>query len=90
MGFKSRALPALEVLRADGVRCRGFLARDAVAPAPSMEPRPPSPHSPAPQPALQPPLDGRPSTELVIDTSTPDPIPDLRQLRRLSAFRRSA
>ncbi len=32
MGFKSRAMPALEVLRADGVGCRGFAAKPAVAP----------------------------------------------------------
>lgn len=31
MGFKSRALPAIEVLRADGVFCRGFQAKAAVA-----------------------------------------------------------
>lgn len=29
MGFKSRALPAVEVLRADGVACRGFAAKSA-------------------------------------------------------------
>jgi hypothetical protein len=27
MGFKSRIAPALEVLRADGKRCRGFLQK---------------------------------------------------------------
>jgi hypothetical protein len=27
MGFKSRALPAIEVLRVDGVACRGFVAK---------------------------------------------------------------
>ncbi len=32
MGFKSRIMPAIEVLRADGSRCRGFLPKD-VAPA---------------------------------------------------------
>jgi len=38
MGFKSRALPAIEVLRVDGVRCRGFAAKPPAAlspPAPS-------------------------------------------------------
>lgn len=39
MGFKSRGLPALEVLRADGVFCRGFAPKGAsqsvpVAPMP--------------------------------------------------------
>ncbi|MBM3363078.1 MAG: hypothetical protein FJY42_10505 [Betaproteobacteria bacterium] len=32
MGFKSRGLPALEVLRADGVFCRGFAAKVAIKP----------------------------------------------------------
>lgn len=27
MGFKSRIMPAIEVLRADGSRCRGFLPK---------------------------------------------------------------
>ncbi len=31
MGFKSRVLPAIEVLRADGSRCRGFLPKPAPA-----------------------------------------------------------
>ncbi len=42
MGFKSRITPALEVLRADGTRCRGFMlksgapdAAPADAPAPT-------------------------------------------------------
>lgn len=44
MGFKSRITPALEVLRADGTRCRGFLPKpgkadpavsDNAAPAPA-------------------------------------------------------
>ncbi len=29
MGFKSRLVPSIEVLRADGSRCRGFLPRPA-------------------------------------------------------------
>ncbi len=33
MGFKSRALPAIEVLRVDGVFCQGFAAKEAPAPA---------------------------------------------------------
>lgn len=32
MGFKSRILPAIEVLRADGQRCQGFMRK---SPAPS-------------------------------------------------------
>lgn len=31
MGFKSRIMPAIEVLRADGSRCRGYLPK-VVAP----------------------------------------------------------
>ena len=31
MGFKSRIMPAIEVLRADGARCRGFLPKPAPA-----------------------------------------------------------
>lgn len=35
MGFSSRILPAIEVLRADGVPCRGFSAKAAPAQRPS-------------------------------------------------------
>lgn len=35
MGFKSRIAPSLEVLRADGSRCRGFLQKPVAAGAPS-------------------------------------------------------
>ena len=31
LGFKSRALPAIEVLRADGVFCRGFSVKTATS-----------------------------------------------------------
>ena len=31
MGFKSRILPAIEVLRADVTRCQGFMRKPAVA-----------------------------------------------------------
>lgn len=34
MGFKTRILPAIEVLRADGTRCRGFSPKSVPA-APS-------------------------------------------------------
>ena len=27
MGFKSRIMPAIEVLRTDGVRCRGYMRK---------------------------------------------------------------
>lgn len=38
MGFKSRVVPSIEVLRADGSRCRGFIARPATDSAvPSAE-----------------------------------------------------
>ncbi len=33
MGFKSRILPAIEVLRADGLRCQGFMRKPAAAAA---------------------------------------------------------
>jgi hypothetical protein len=33
MGFKSKALPSIEVLRADGQPCRGFVAKMPVATA---------------------------------------------------------
>ena len=32
MGFKSRALPAIEVLRVDGVFCKGYVAKEAPVP----------------------------------------------------------
>lgn len=36
MGFKSRITPALEVLRVDGTRCRGFMQKpESAEPAPS-------------------------------------------------------
>lgn len=35
MGFKSRIMPAIEVLRADGTRCRGFLPKVLPASAPA-------------------------------------------------------
>ena len=31
MGFKSRILPAIEVLRADGQRCQGFVRKPSAA-----------------------------------------------------------
>jgi hypothetical protein len=41
MGFKSRALPAIEVLRVDGVACQGFAAKEAsAAAAPAAVTRP--------------------------------------------------
>ena len=36
MGFKSRGLPAVEVLRADGVFCRGFASKSAASMVGSM------------------------------------------------------
>ncbi len=35
MGFKSRIMPAIEVLRADGSRCRGFMQKPAPPGAPA-------------------------------------------------------
>lgn len=35
MGFKSRITPALEVLRADGSRCRGFFAKPGFSTSPA-------------------------------------------------------
>ena len=43
MGFKSRIVPSLEVLRADGSRCRGFLQKSPPAGTPS-ETAPPARH----------------------------------------------
>ena len=34
MGFKSRALPAIEVLRVDGIFCQGFEAKPTPPPKP--------------------------------------------------------
>ena len=42
MGFKSRVVPSLEVLRADGQRCRGYLPKPAQA---SGNPNPKSPRA---------------------------------------------
>lgn len=38
MGFKSRGLPAVEVLRADGVFCRGFASKAGEPAALALEP----------------------------------------------------
>ncbi len=46
MGFKSRVVPSLEVLRADGSRCRGFMLR------PSTDAAPASSDTTAPAPAV--------------------------------------
>ena len=46
MGFKSRALPAIEVLRADGVFCQGFEAKGPPVPTPER--------TAAPQKAIRP------------------------------------
>ena len=44
MGFKTKVLPSIEVLRADGERCRGFIQKEAMpqrAPTPNVkEPSP--------------------------------------------------
>lgn len=40
MGFKSRILPAIEVLRADGSRCQGFRRKPAAATGCSESPAP--------------------------------------------------
>ncbi len=43
MGFKSRSLPALEIIRADGKPCQGFTAkaqRTAVAAGPAVQANP--------------------------------------------------
>lgn len=39
MGFKSRIMPAIEVLRADGTRCRGFMQKPAPAAQAAASPR---------------------------------------------------
>jgi len=40
MGFKSRILPAIEVLRADGLRCQGFMRKPAAPTGCSESPAP--------------------------------------------------
>jgi hypothetical protein len=40
MGFKSRILPAIEVLRIDGLRCQGFMRKPAAATGGSESPTP--------------------------------------------------
>ncbi len=40
MGFKSRILPAIEVLRIDGLRCQGFMRKPATATGRSESPAP--------------------------------------------------
>ena len=44
MGFKTKVLPSIEVLRADGERCRGFLQKVA------MPQRTPTPNVKEPSP----------------------------------------
>jgi hypothetical protein len=39
MGFKSRIVPSIEVLRADGQRCRGFSAKAVPAAAQAVSAR---------------------------------------------------
>lgn len=38
MGFKSRVVPSIEVMRADGQRCRGFIPKPGTASAPGTSP----------------------------------------------------
>ena len=40
MGFKSRILPAIEVLRNDGLRCQGFMRKPAATTGCSESPTP--------------------------------------------------
>lgn len=40
MGFKSRIAPSLEVLRADGSRCRGFLQKSLPSAVPTEAAQP--------------------------------------------------
>ncbi len=42
MGFKTRILPAIEVLRADGQRCHGFMRKPAAASGNSDAPATPT------------------------------------------------
>ena len=49
MGFKSKVLPAIEVLRADGLPCLGFTSKTAA----SVPHQPPVRRS-VPEPALDP------------------------------------
>lgn len=58
MGFKSRVLPAIEVLRVDGIACQGFMPKvqtgqaqpsAAPVPDPSAPPNTPAQTQPAPE-----------------------------------------
>lgn len=74
MGFKSRALPAIEVLRVDGLPCQGFEAKPPAGIAPTR---------PAASPlagVLRVPARSSPAAESIPDLSLP---------HRLSGFRRS-
>jgi len=75
MGFKSRALPAIEVLRVDGLPCQGFEAK----PLPGGTPAPAA----APSPAGVVRVPARPAM-------AGESIPELSLPHRLSGFRRSA
>ena len=45
MGFKSRITPSIEVLRADGSRCRGFLPKPQPAGSPAAAAPPTRSHA---------------------------------------------
>ena len=81
MGFKSRNLPAIEVLRADGLFCTGFSAKDSALTAPSALAMQSGPASASPSDAFIP-RPGRLSPELE------EPVLERADLRRLSTFRR--
>lgn len=81
MGFKSRNLPAIEVLRADGLFCAGFSAKDSAPAAPSRLAVQAHAVPSSPSDAFIP-HPGRQSPELE------EPVLERADLRRLSTFRR--
>lgn len=86
MGFKSRVLPAIEVLRADGVRCRGFSSKsEAAAQSAGVHTLASAAASLPASPAMPPAASPAPACD-----DDAFELPDLRALRRLSAFRRQA
>ena len=87
MGFKSRALPALEVLRADGRFCTGFAAKPGTAAATTPAGAPAS--GPVRPPAGPADCNLRLSPEALAHERLPE-LPSLIKLRRVSALRKSA
>lgn len=83
MGFKSRNLPAIEVLRADGLFCAGFSAKEGTSALSGRAVHAsPAPHVSASSSDAFIPHPGRQAPELE------EPVLERADLRRLSTFRR--